>query len=60
MLFKKKIHCSSCNNYYQEGPLCGYSATMCKIHGCLENPNNPHYGCNASLCEDYDKKEEEK
>ena len=62
MRFKlfEKIHCSTCTNYYNEGPLCGYSATMCKIYGCLENPSNPHYGCNAKLCKDYIKKEENK
>lgn len=45
--------CFNCINYYRDGVFCGYSASMCKIHGCIEALDNPHYDTDGSKCPDY-------
>lgn len=48
--------CFNCENYYLDGYFCGYRASMCRIHGCLEVVGNPHYDGDGSKCEDYQRK----
>lgn len=48
--------CFNCKNYYLDGYVCGYRASMCRIHGCIEVVGNPHYDADGSKCIDYERK----
>ena len=48
--------CWNCINFYQEGCFCGYTACFCKIHGSLENINNPYHDMDGSKCKEYIRK----
>ena len=50
-------HCSTCINHYIGSVFCGYSASECKIHGCLEALDNPHRDHDGWKCKDYQQKE---
>lgn len=45
--------CVNCQNYYYKGSFGGYQASNCKLYGCLEARNNPHYDGDGSKCKDY-------
>lgn len=48
--------CFNCKNYYTKGCFGGYQASCCKIHGCIEEVNNPHNDCDGSKCDDYERR----
>lgn len=50
--------CENCENYYVEGPFCGYNAHDCKIHGNLDAYDHPHHDGDGSKCPDYKRKDE--
>ena len=53
LLYNEQPLCSNCNNYYKEGYFCGYNASCCRIHGCLEGYDHPHRDGDGSKCPDY-------
>ena len=48
--------CTNCINCYKDGYYCGYSATLCKIHGNIEDFTSPYYDMDGSKCKDYKRK----
>ena len=44
--------CLVCKNRYSENAG-NYIATMCKVHGCLELPENPYHDLDGSSCKDF-------
>ena len=52
-LNNRQATCFNCKNYYKEGCLGGYQVSVCTIYGILEALNNPHYDCDGSKCESY-------
>lgn len=57
LLFAEQKRCDNCIHFYREGCFGGYMACSCKIHGSLENLDNPHYDMDGSKCGDYIKAE---
>lgn len=52
-LNSKQPTCFNCKNYYREGCFGGYMASACRIYGNIEALDNPHYDCDGSKCDRY-------
>lgn len=50
---KEQPLCGNCENYQEDGCMCGYNSHSCKIHGNLEWFDHPHHDGDGSKCPDY-------
>ena len=51
----KQPTCQNCDKYYIDSQYCGYSASMCKVNGCLDG--NPQHDFDGSKCKHYARKQ---
>lgn len=45
--------CERCINFYIDGEYSSFRAICCKLHGCLDEIDNPHFDLDGLKCDDF-------